>query len=126
MRATIQNNDLEFLEQALKFYRHIDKYSKLLEIDRSEVGAFRNDVIILLFIVSTRDHSFSESFIRYNINLLRTRLEHLFLACMRSKNYNRNAGIELGIIIPWYRSVFPLGWGAQGMTDNHLIVSASK
>jgi hypothetical protein len=100
MKAAIQSNDKEFLEQALKFYKNIDRYSAPLEIDGKELDAFKNDIKILLFISNKHYRSFTESFVRYNITILRIRLEGLFMACTTSKNYRKKTGIELGIITP--------------------------
>ena len=118
MKPTIQNNDREFLEQILKFYRNIDKYSALLEIEPGELAAFKNDVSIFVVIASKRYHSFNDGFIRYNINMLRNRLERLFSACSNHQNYNRKIGLELDIVLPWYFGLLPLSWPSPGISFN--------
>lgn len=121
MKATIHNNDRAFLEQTLKFYRNIDKYSALLEIERCNLVAFKNDVDILLVIAGKRYYSFNEGFINYHIGVLRNRLESLFAICCKHKNYNRKIGIDLGIIIPWYQGVLRLSWPAPDLPSDLLV-----
>jgi hypothetical protein len=111
METNVQKSDKEFLEQALKFYRNIDRYIPVLSIEQEEVEAFKNDIKLFLFIADKRYRSFTESFVRYNIIVLRTRVEYLFAACAASKNYTNKIGEELGIIIPGYKVSWPLGWG---------------
>ena len=116
MKTDIQSSDRKFLEQALKFYRNIDKYSSSLEIDREELEAFKNDMKIFLFVADKRYRSFTESFVRYNITVLKNRLDSLFAACTCSKSYTDKIGEELGIITLQHRVSWPEGWGHSDLS----------
>jgi len=109
MEATVLANDKEFLEQTLMFYRNINKYAALLEVNQMELDSFINDVKILLYVADRRYRSFTESFVRYNIAILRTRLESLFIACARSKNYSKKIGAELGMVMNGHLGISHLG-----------------
>ena len=121
METDIQNSDKEFLEQALKFYGNIDKHEPLLEIDQKELKAFKNDIKVFLFIVDKRYRSFTESFIRYNIMILRKRLDHLFTMCTNSKSYTRKIGEDLGIITAQHRVSWPLAWVHKDLSLGWLL-----
>jgi hypothetical protein len=121
METDIRNSDKEFLEQALKFYRNIDKHEPLLEIDKKELKAFKNDIKVFLFIADKRFRSFTESFIRYNIMILRNKLDHLFAMCTSSKNYTRKIGEDLGIITAQHRVSWPLGWAHKDLSFDWLL-----
>jgi hypothetical protein len=120
METDMQNSDKEFLEQSLKFYKNIDKYESLLEINQKELEAFKNDMKIFLFVANKRYRSFTESFIRYIIIILRNRLNHLFTMCTNSKNYTKKMGEELGIITAQHRISWPLGWVQQDLSFDWL------
>ena len=121
MEAEIQSNDKDFLEQSLKFYKNIDKYSPRLDIDAQEVDAFKNDMKVFLFIADKRYRAFTEGFIRYNILILRTKLEHLFAVCSLSKGYTKRIGEELGMISPQHRISWPMGWAHKDVSLDVLV-----
>jgi hypothetical protein len=117
MKIEIQADNKKFLEQAIKFYRNIDKHSYLLEAEPEELEAFKNDMKIFLFVTDKRYRSFTESFVRYNITVLRNRLEYLFAVCADNKRCTNKIGEELGIITPQYRVSWPAGVG-----HNHSLL----
>ena len=121
METDIQNDDRKFLQQSLKFYRNIDKYSTLLSLDQEELEVFKNDVKIFMFVADKHYRSFTESFIRYNITVMRRRLQHLLSDCTANPNYNQKIGEDIGIVSPQHRLSWPLGWGRQDDSLNWLM-----
>jgi hypothetical protein len=126
METEVQNSDKEFMEQALKFYRNIDKHGPLLEIDQKELEAFKNDIKILLFVADKRYRSFTEHFISYIIITLRKRLNQLFTSCTNSKNYTKQIGKELGIKTSWHGISWPIRWAHKDLSSSSLFEPVLK
>ena len=121
METDILTKDKDFLEQSLKFYRNIDKYSSILGVDQGELASFKNDLRVFLFIADKRYQSFSEDFVRYNIMILRRRVEHLFIACTNSQHYTKKIGEELGITTRQHRIWCSMGWNRKDEPLNALV-----
>ena len=121
METDVQTNDKDFVEQALKFYKNVDGYSSLLDLDRKELDAFKNDIKVFLFIADKHYRSFTESFVRYNITILRNRLQHLFVDCVASKHYTKRIGEKLGIVSTQHRFTWPLGWASREISLEKLV-----
>ena len=97
MEALIFEADNDrFIKQAAGFCTAVDKYTEILSVNVSEIDSLKSEINMAMY-VSSNKLSLPISFIRYNINELRTRFAHICNACRRSKQYTNEIGIDLGL-----------------------------
>jgi hypothetical protein len=92
----ILENDRKFPHQSIRLYRRIDRYVDLLGLNAKTVEGFKSDVEAVVY-VTGRYKSFSESFVLFHIATIKKRFALLKRACVKSENYTRKIGEELGI-----------------------------